>query len=203
MGDFLDSEERALEAEMAGLKAASKGDEVFFGDYRWLVLSHKENMLKLIVKTVNRSGTPELYEHAFHTAVKEGGSGIAWADCDLRTWLNGEFLSEHFTEGEKACLQQQDIAGSENTEYGTSYAGTAGGEDDAALTDMVTILSAKQANHYKSTLSDIGLNWWLRTPGNSLEAAAFYTSENKINWYGDDVTDTRMAVRPVIVVNAQ
>ena len=197
LGNFLDSEQKALEAEMAGLKAAEKGDEVFFGDYRWLVLSHKEDTLRLIVRTVNETDTPELYGHAFH----EGGTDqdVTWQTSSLRAWLNGEFLEEHFTDGERACLMPREMAASINEEYGTGYPGSDAGEAG----DPVTILTAQEAQHFHRTLTGVGLNWWLATPGNSMQAAAFRTAEGQINWYGDNAADNQMAVRPVVQVVTQ
>ena len=199
LGDFLDAPEKALEAEMAGLKAAEKGEEVIFGDYRWLVLSHKEDTLRLIVKTISEKDTPELYGRAFHDrGVSDGAADVTWAESSLRGWLNGAFLEEHFTDGERACLLGQENAESVNENYGTVYPAGAG-----VSSDLVTILSAQQAVKYRKTLSDLPLNWWVRTPGNTLQAAAFRTSEGEINWYGDAVGDAQLAVRPVIRVKTE
>ena len=47
-------------------------------------------------------------------------TGITWADCTLRTWLNGYFYNLAFSSSEKQAIQTTRLINENNSDYGTS-----------------------------------------------------------------------------------
>ena len=62
---------------------------------------------------------------------------ITWADCSLRSWLNGEFLNTAFDMNEYAKIQKTELVNDDNIDYGTK-----GGSD---TDDRVFCLSIEEA----------------------------------------------------------
>ena len=109
----------------------------------------------------------------------EESTSVTWESCSLRKWLNGEFLSEAFTEEEQAKLETVTVTADENPIY------SIGPGNDTQ--DKVYLLSIHEADQYFSTDEsricyitkyadmqgaqtynrDSACWWWLRTPGGS------------------------------------
>ncbi len=64
---------------------------------------------------------------------------MTWADCSMRSWLNGEFLSNAFSVSEQSAIVETEIANKDNQCYGT-----AGG---AATKDKVFLLSLEEISN--------------------------------------------------------
>ena len=202
---FLDSEQWAQKSEFAGLKAAGKGDTVIYGDYHWKVLSKRSGTVRLIMVDVSASteekkadsgtviggggSTAEFYSHAYHKAAE----AVSWKDSSLRAWLNSEILENSFDENERAHMQLQTCETDRNEEYGTAYTDV--------TEEYITILSAREPEKYAEVISSLSHNWWLRTPGNDMASAAYYTAKGEVMYYGNCVDETEMTVRPVITVS--
>ena len=205
LGDFLDSEQWAQKCEFAGLKEAGKGDTVIYGDYHWKVLSKRKGTIRLIMVDVSASAeekltgsgtviggsgsTAEFYSHAYHDAAE----AVSWEVSSLRAWLNTEVLENHFDENERAHMQLQVCEADRNEEYGTAYTET--------TEEYITILSAEETEKYADVISTLSHNWWLRTPGNDMSSAAYYTAKGEVMYYGNRVDEDGMTVRPVITVS--
>lgn len=185
---FLDSDifaERSMDAALARTKV---GSDLKFGKYKWKVLERKDGAVRLIAADIGKDHI--FYRMPFSDTQKE----VTWKDSSLRSWLNSQVLEDIFTDRERTRLLLQTSDASANAEYGTAY------PDPAE--DYLTLLSVEEINSgiYAQSIDELGHDYWLRTPGHSLECAAFVTAEHTVRGYGVPVTDEQMMVRPVILV---
>ncbi len=158
-----------------GLITARKGDTVTFGRYpqddpakkssvEWLVGYVAENFLVLVSKRV-------LDAEPFNA--KAGP--VTWETSTLRSWLNGDFFNEAFSENEQQIIKE-DL----NLSYQNEDFSTASGKDTR---DRVFCLDQYEVILYLTATGDrkaeptpyaaqkqvmsVGKNciWWLRVPG--------------------------------------
>lgn len=170
------------------LKKAKIGDEVEFGDYRWVILDKTEKSALLMAVQVEKR--EEFSEAAYH----EKDESVTWETSSLREWLNGEFLETGFDELERSRILLTDVKNEDNPTYHTD-----GGEDTQ---DYVYLPSITEAERYHS-LFKFSLNWLLRTPGNSQHCVAYMTDEHDIMEYGCPVNWEGFYIRPMVNVNLQ
>ena len=160
--DYKDSQEKMAECELSYCKEADVGDTVFYGRYEqdselsngsesidWIVLAKQDGKMLLLSKKILAC-----------QAYNESGEIVSWADCSLRTWMNGEFLDQTFSEAEKKNLESTKIydkAGKESESYvfAPSKEELNGAflseDDDAEVTEYARLEGA----HYTD-------NWWVR-----------------------------------------
>ena len=131
--------------------------------------------------------------------------------CDLRRWLNNEFMNGAFTVEEQNLVQKIRNDNPDNAEYGRS----GGNPTD----DSVFLLNIDEANRYfkgyearqcQSTkwareqgacVNDNGRGWWwLRSPGNFSDRAANVV-DGSVNVYGFNVNSGGGCVRPALWVS--
>lgn len=137
-------------------------------------------------------------------------TSITWADCTLRTWLNGYFYNLAFSSSEKQAIQTTRLINENNSNYGTS-----GGIDTY---DRVWIPSrsdvTNKASGFSSDVFDSARmarttaysygssHWWLRTPGDRHTAACFvWDCDGELNTGGINVCDYTCGVRPAMKLN--
>ena len=134
-----------------------------------------------------------------------------WHVCDLRNWLNQDFINAAFSEAERSQLVRTSVTADKNPNYSTPP-----GEDSEDLVFLLSITQAKQ--YFTSTRdravlatpyaisrgvyleSDGSCWWWLRTPGYTEGAVALIDNDGSINYDGCGALSDRGAVRPVIVL---
>lgn len=142
-------------------------DTVFFGQYQghpleWIVLDTQgSRMLLLSLRAVETL--------PFHSTDED----VTWESCSLRSWLNGEFKEEAFSEEERSAILATVL---DNSGVNPEYHYTKGG---AETEDRVFLLSHDEAARYLPTkelrlceksphapsyTQDIS-SWWLRSPG--------------------------------------
>ena len=144
------------------LQNAKVGDEVVFGRYEqdicktngadpieWTVLAIEDGKALLISKQVIL-GRP----------FQKAGGETDWARSELRSYLNGEFLDEAFSEEEKALIVSSNLKNTnENREYLSGYwnkdnnsyinfAGIAATDNGADTTDKVFVLDLAEVRQY-------------------------------------------------------
>ncbi|MBO5755345.1 MAG: hypothetical protein J6R89_04745 [Clostridia bacterium] len=200
--DFDTAYPRPEEADVATLKA---DDLLSFGTYErgdgtapitWEVLEVDGDRALLITKQ-------GIDCKPFH----EERAKITWEDCTLRTWLNGEFFSTAFSDGERARIlpTELDNGGLPSTRdsvfllsmdevkkyYGGEIFGTRG---HTSPTDY-----AVQRGAYKH--HDSNTSWWLRTPSCSYEDHTMIFHLTSLLQGGDRVDCSEWVVRPVIWVS--
>lgn len=198
LGSFLDSEKKAEsyavkaliqreEEENSALKKAKPKDEISFGTHTWKVLSRDGDLIYMIATQV--SAGSEFYQVPFH----DKQENVTWEGSSLREWLNSEVLENSFSEKERASLVLMDTEASDNSVYGIS-----GG---MSTRDYLRILSVEEAEQYMDILKSLGLDYWLRTPGNCDGTEAYISAGHVIMDYGYPATSEKLSVRPVITVD--
>lgn len=146
-----------------------KGDVIKFGNYdcldEWIVLDKKDGKLLIISKYVieGRQFDSEL--------------GTTWEECELREWLNGEYIDYTFNEYEKSIISKSFVKNGYN-----SY-GIYGGKNTE---DQVFLLSEEEANKYFPTkkakfatiISGMQFSWLLRSVGRADNLIMFVAGYN-------------------------
>ena len=197
--------------------AVKVGDYVKFGLYpqnngsvkepiEWLILEVDGNTALLI----SRYGLDcKQYHH------KE--MFLTWAECDLRKWLNGEFLSNAFSLAEQEKIAVTDLANDDNPKYGTI-----GGYNTEDRVFLLSITEAenlfkdnearkcvptpyaigKGARHYKDDCINgrVCCHWWLRSPGYDLSMASDVSILGVPYTLGGVVNCDSIVVRPALRV---
>lgn len=197
--------------------ALSVGDRVTFGQYEqdnntengqeaieWQVLAFDNSSVQLIT-VMGLDGIQYHWQYV----------PVTWAECSLRAWLNGDFLSNAFSDKEKEALLPQKLLNENNTAYKTN-----GG---AETEDYVYILSANESKklltpaakrQLKPTAYAIENNvyakadgknagfcwWWVRNPGREQDTAMYIKDDGSVFFKGIDVDYFSAAVRPVVHV---
>ena len=193
-----------------------KGDIIKFGNYykspiEWLVLDVKGNEVLLI----SRYGLDcKPYHH--------GGIYISWEDCDLRKWLNNDFIKSAFSEEDAKKIKVSELKNEDNPKFGTR-----GGNDTR---DRIFCLSIAEAKKYfrkdndrqcqptastysyarschryinvdgwwSSDINSCSCYWWLRSPGNNRKYATYVDSNGWFNLYGHSIHSAFHVVRPAL-----
>ena len=221
LGDFKDAQEligtiavRRVSLEVKNIAAAAVGDVVTFGRYetdgneengeeelRWIVLKNRDDLVTLITEQ-------SIAAMRFHFNANE----TSWADCSLRSWLNGTFYTSAFSLDESGFICKNYITTPVNPDFPSPL-----GE---ATVDKVYLLSLNEALSYFRSVSDRKLTcttasyqqtytdqndcccWWLRTPGAQLKSAVGVDTSGQVMTVGYDCyKNEQIGVRPVIVVD--
>ena len=186
-----------------------KGDIIKFGNYpqdingskspiEWLVLDFNEKTEEALL--ISRYGLDCKRYHKVEAY-------ITWEDCDLRKWLNNDFIKSAFSEEEVKKIKVSELKNEDNPKWQTK-----GGNNTK---DRIFCLSINEAEHYFESDNDRqckstayarkqGLYvvndrcyWWLRSPGHNQRAAHVYT-HGTLNLDGGSVNNGRGAVRPAL-----
>jgi hypothetical protein len=161
-----------------------------FGGLTWYVLDKKDG------KTLVMS--EKVLEMRAYNNVDEP---MTWETCDLRAYLNGEFLKKTFSAEDRARIVETTVQNKSNGKYAIS-----GGND---TTDKVFLLSLEEAelylggfNELLKAKNEVGESvWWhLRSPGEATNVAACVSANGLIDYHGvsDSNTVPVGGVRPVM-----
>jgi hypothetical protein len=156
-----------------------------FGPYKWRVLEVKGDRALMITEDV-------VEKRAYHGEE----TPMTWEACDLRKYLNGDFLQK-FSEDEKS-----QIAETLNTNPDEPMFKTKGGAD---TTDKVFLLSFDEAGKYLDAKGrEASISWWLRSPGYKSTEASGVFDNGKVRGdlgtsFGSLVYD--LGVRPALWLN--
>ena len=143
---------------------------------------------------------------------------VTWDHCSLREWLHDDFYHETFTRAEQLRIVSDRVKADSNPVYDL--------DPGSDTEDLVFLLSMSEAEGLfpsdaervcaasayceaqGAELEDGACLWWLRTPGDCLEAAVIVEPEGTIGDYGLDVNvsdwftfESYVAVRPAIRIN--
>ena len=168
----------------------------------WIVLDVQDKQALLISKY-------GLEARAFNKAFVR----MTWAECDLRTWMNGTFMNELFSAEEQSRIVTVTNVNADNPHYSTK-----GGDD---TTDQIFLLSLAEAEKYFPEKSSRtvrateyakaqgafvneknGNSWWLlRTPGVRPIDICGVSADGRISGYGSrDVNRPSGVIRAVLWV---
>ena len=184
------------------------GDLVEFGSYpqtadgksmpiRWKVLEIRDGKALLITEKL-------LDYRRFNDRLTE----ITWENCTLRTWMNGEFLTQAFDAGNRARVVPVTLRNDGTRVPGSSFY--------HPTRDQVFALSAEEAERYLTSAKDMTAvttdyahtkhfdfddrsdNWWLRTSGADNRTAVCVNHSGVLNKSGFSVNYYNVAVRPAL-----
>ena len=134
---------------------------------------------------------------------------ITWEDCDLRKWLNRDFLKSAFSNEESERILVSELKNDNNPRY----PGKTGGN---ATKDRIFCLSIAEALHYFSSDKDRQCRptayarkhgadvyndccyWWLRSPGYDQGSAALVYAGGALGLGGLGVHIDDDVVRPAL-----
>ena len=181
---------------------ATEGDYITFGTYEqdnntangkedieWLVLA-KENKRILIISKYALDAKP----------YNNKRENVTWETCTVRTWLNGTFLNEAFSEAEQSIIQTTEdkiflLSVNEANEYFAS--------DEARMCVPTAYAIANGAR----TIDDYKLEgastcwWWLRSPGLNQYYAANVGIGGGVISRGTHVRNDDGCVRPAMWID--
>ena len=202
------------------LRSIKKGAYIKYGNYpqiadaqkapiEWLILDFNEKTKEALL--ISRYGLDcKQYHHNY--------TDITWEDCDLRNWLNNDFIKSAFTEEEIKRIKFSKLKNEDNDVYRIK-----GGNDTK---DRIFCLSITEAKQYFKRDNDRQCKptayareqgayvyddcdgcclWWLRTPGLYQNRAALVNEFGGFGPCGFCVNDGRNVVRPAlrIICNLQ
>ena len=196
--------------EKVGIKIS--GNSVTMGHYKgdpieWLVLASDGSKKFLLSKNA-------LDAKKYHNK-KENTN---WSACDLRKWLNSEFLNQSFSPEEREFILTTTVKADKNPEYSTNP-----GPDTQ---DKVFLLSVNEVTKFFSsdkdrmcvpteyaiaqgayTSSDYTVGgkatcwWWLRSPGYYPNDAALVYGDGSLRYGGNSVHYGNGCIRPALWIN--
>ena len=147
---------------------------------------------------------------------------MMWGECDLRTWMNEDFVNEAFCPEELSVIAKSKIRtiydrkGKDNYHIITEDRVFALSKrevkkyfiNNADRMATVTPYANKQlgdikrriiknSNNAHSSIFDEANVWWLRWVGYSLDSASYIRGDGSVDKYGTDV-DAFVFVRPAL-----
>lgn len=173
-----------------------------FGSFYWRVLDVQDGRALLLAEEI-------LEERRYHSE----RTSVAWETCELRGYLNGEFLRS-FRGQEQSRIMQIEHTTADNPWYGISGGGS--------TVDRVFLLSIEEAVKYfgdsgqlQNPQYDWWINdqynserttkygdkeawWWLRSPGINDYTAASVDYDGDLILCGSGVCNEEGGVRPVL-----
>ena len=205
-------------ASKTAVPELKKGDYFKFGSYYQENSTKKTPIEWLVLK---KSGTKVLLISRYALDCKKyyhEWVSTTWENCDLRKWLNGEFLKNAFTATEQKKIAVTKLANDNNAEYGTlggnstedkvfclsiAEAGSLFEDDDSRI--CVPTPYALSKGCWKSSDNVIDgrgcCYWWLRSPGFIQNHATDVGTDGALGLDGLNVGFGSRAVRPALWVN--
>jgi len=203
------------EQEKENEKETKEYKTVTFGSYysdaegkektpiEWIVLDEKDGKLFVVSKDV-------VDAHPYHDTLAE----VTWDTCDLRTWLNNDFLNAAFSPEEQEAIAVTHVV----TEENPRFEGMPAGE---ATDDKIFLLSYQETINYLPTdddrlckpteyaiANDCYINvdgnaaWWLRSPGMSLAEPEHLATWGNFSLRNHYVNDTIIGDRPAMWIDS-
>lgn len=174
------------------------GSIIKFGEYNWRILDIQNDTALIITDEI-------IDQRSYHNVYKE----ITWAECSLRSYLNGEFYDKFSPEEKSRIIQVL------NKNLDNQWHGAKGGEDTEDRIFLLSIeevctyfgdsrsklynrgknqrywLERKDENNSKRIAKLHGTNgvwwWWLRSPGRYNVRAAYIHGDGNIGMQGNNV----------------
>jgi len=184
------------------------GNVIQFGKYKWRVLDVRDGKALLLAESI-------IEKRAYHNE----RTAITWEHCDLRKYLNGDFLNSFGAEKERIAQVQN---ANPNNQW---FEKIRGGN---STSDRVFLLSIEEVVKYFgdsgqlrkrpkrefwisdeyntariARLADGGGAWWwwLRSPGGHGYGAAGVDHDGYLDVSGGDVSGAEGGVRPALWLN--
>ena len=196
---YKDSEEISqsiyVKLEIEKIKSAKVGDYVFFGSYEqdnniangkeeieWIVLDIKDGKIFVISRYA-------LDAKQYNTSCEE----ITWESCNLRNWLDNDFINDAFSDEEKQNVFTVFLLSV--TEVNKYF------NTDSVRQCMPTAYAEANGVSSSGVWDDKNCKWWLRTLGNNEDSAALVSYTGAIDEKGSYVNVNDVAVRPAVWID--
>ena len=207
----------------AGNIGGGQADNIYFGTYYQSNDSTKEPVKWRVLSNANRQlfllSDQNLDVFQYHTEQED----VTWETSTMRSWLNGydytsdNFLGSAFSTNEQAAIARTTVVNDDNKDEDIGTNGE-GGND---TTDRIFLLSIAEVynrsyfprgTNLLSTntayVAGKGMNvaneadrWWLRSPGQNNQFAAFIEDDGGDVFEGNPVNNNSSAVRPAFNLN--
>ncbi len=198
-----------------------KGDKYEFGHYPKERDGKDEPLLWRVLDVDTEKGRALLITEDLIDCRKYHGvwTSVTWEGCDLRKWLNWEFISRAFDKEDLEKIAEMSIQNPDNARYGTKGGRATKDKVFALSIDeaekyfcdnvdrrvAVTPYAEKQGsycnNDYKTSDGQPTGWWWLRSPGYcSLHASVVYFGGG-VSRAGYYVSNNIVSVRPALWLN--
>ena len=177
-GKSADGWEKAVRLEQNVVGQAEVGSKVKFGKSEWIVLAHRDGRTLLIADEV-------IGDRAYHN--QEGD--VTWADCRLRSYLNGKYLKSILYPSEEQAIADTEIT-----------ADVGNGEAVATITDKVFIPSEDDIWDYEDALGSKINNLRLRDPGETEGTTLFVSARGDVVSHGYPTDMSGCLIRPMMWV---
>lgn len=183
------------------------GDTISLGPFEWRIISRRGDVLTLI--------TEEVVDCAWYQRPMQRNGQVRWADCSLRRYLNGAFISENFTDEQAGCMRRATIHNDPDP-----YTTAAEADTSLDTKDMVYCLSVAEAWEYFEKPStrrakasqraiQAGVHadsegctaWWLRSNLNMMDGFYVNNRGSVLNDWVNAASKSGVGVRPVITIS--
>ena len=199
-------EKQRLLFENIGRGIVAKGSTIPFGGMEWRLLDVQRDRALLLSEAI-------IEQMVYHSNL----DSIAWADSDMRRYLNGEF-PKRFNQADMAKIAETNISTDNNPWHGTN--GGPGTRDRVFLLSIEEVVRYFGDSGSLENGGDVFLRdqhdskrvardengtstaWWLRSPGERASFTACVDSDGWIDIQGNGNNGAR-GVRPAIWVNIQ
>ena len=156
------------------------------GKHFWQILDIDEAAQTALVIAAK-----EVCQRAYHGT----WTAVTWETCDLRKWLNGDFLETEFSIKEQEAILETAVKNPDNKTYKTK-----GGNDTK---DKIFLLSLDEVRKYfqNDIYRATGRWWWLRSPGTYQGSAADVYFDGTVSDNGHNVGNDDGGIRPAFHIN--
>lgn len=141
-----------------------------------------------------------------------GNMNLTWDTCDMRKWLNGEFMDKAFTADEKGQILESTLEIKGSKVHGApGCADTVDKVFPLSIEDAYELFASDEERGCKATPyaaakgafvheSNGNCWWWLRNPGYYPSDTAGVNYQGRVHESGDNVSSPSDAVRPAVWV---
>lgn len=215
LNGYKDSSEKANlvfhQIKMEKIKNAKIGDEISFGSYEqnnnqadgkeditWVVLAKEDKKILVISKFALEYRSYNFFPNK-----------PTWEDSDLRKWLNDVFVTRTFSSNEQQCILTTKVGADINPDFTTNpgnitqdriFLLSISEAEKYLLSSMKTCIPTEYVRQYTGEHSGAICSWWLRSPGDDQNNAAYMTTKGTINSGGLYVNQL-LPVRPALWID--
>lgn len=199
--------------EFAAPKKLSVGQKVFLGKFSYD--AWEEKFLEWEILNINKDGALLWSTKCIDTfQFSEGRTNFGWHKSYIRNWLNNDFMKTAFSEEEQLFIQKVKLESNINpTSMMKQMVETI---DQIFILDLAdfekynincSCLKSKATPYAKrkgiNCLAQLDAQYWLRSPGNTMNTQMFVDEYGKCDVYGNYVHATGKGVRPALWVDSK
>ncbi|WP_406037282.1 DUF6273 domain-containing protein [Succinimonas sp.] len=195
--------------EQPAVPELKKGDRVKFGRYPYYDGKTMKPVEWLVLEA---DGDEAIFLSCYGLDFRQyylNGKDVSWESCDLRRWLNEDFLKTAFSEAEQEWIVPSDVRDDPASDNSAPSGNS--------TRDQVFCLSASEAAQYLGSAmerqclpTDLSKQkgasfgafghtwWWLRSPGENPAHVANIDPDGRFSLMSANVTSDFCAVRPAL-----